>query len=276
MNNEIFSFQRFWNYFNYDLKQLWRHNGLAVVLLGFISLIVYLAWVLCSLIFTVDWSAPGFEARVVIFFIGWLILIFRQVHTYGYLTEKRAGSSWLMVPASALEKSISMIIITSILMPLAYIVSYLLVDAVIATLDPTAGEAILLSGGNLASAGSKIVSEASANGIDINVKLFALPLIFQAGANILYFLLCGICFKKWKLASAFGILVGLGMLSSFLFSSLALGPWSKSLSMMNDDPDPLFIQQFVNTSLNLGTAMNIILFVGLAFGIYYRIKTLKH
>lgn len=271
MTNETFAFQRFWNYFKYDLTQLWRHNGLAVVLLGFINLIVYLLWVLCAVIFTGTWAAPGIEARIVVFVIGWMILVFRMTRTYGYLTEKRAGSAWLMVPASALEKCISMLIITMILMPLAYFASYLLIDGALALVDPTVGKALLASGGTLMAKINEGLAEASRNGVEFNLKLMAFPLILQGMYNIIYFLLCGISFKKWKLVGAFAILMGIGMVSSFLFSTLFLHGWAQKLELMEDEP-----ALFINTAMNFGTAFNVVVFIGLALGVYYRIKTIKH
>ena len=274
MTNETFTFQRFWNYFKYDLTQLWRHNGLAVVMLGFISLIAYLIWVLFALIFTGTWSAPGIEARIVVFVIGWIILVLRMTRTYGYLTEKRAGSAWLMVPASALEKCISMLIITMILMPLAYFISYLLIDGALALVDPTVGTALLASGGELLTQINKGLTAAAQEGVEFNLSLMAFPLILQGMYNILYFLFCGITFKKWKLVGAFAILMGIGMVSSLLFSTLALHGWSERLELMGDDP--VFLQQFINGAMNYGTAFNVVVFIALALGIYYRIKTIKH
>lgn len=274
MTNETFSFQRFWNYFKYDLTQLWRHNGLAVVMLGFISLIVYLVWVIFSVIFTGSWNAPGIEARIVVFFIGWIILVLGMTRTYGYLTQKRAGSAWLMVPASALEKFISMLIITLILMPLAFFASYMLIDGALALIDPTVGKAILASSGDLMAFVNHALEVSAQKGVEFNLKLMAFPLILQCMYNILYFLFCGVIFKKWKLAGAFAILVGIGMVSSLLFSTLALHGWAQRLELVTDDP--LALQSFVNASMNYGTAFNVLVFIGLAVGIYYRIKTLKH
>ena len=139
MVNDTFSAKRFGKYFKYDLKQLWHNNGKAAIALGFISVICYIVWVAFSLIFTGVWQAPGLTARLVFFVVGSLILVMYQTRTYGYLTEKKAGQLWLMVPASTLEKYASMMIITIFVIPLAYVVSYLALDSLIGLFDNTSG-----------------------------------------------------------------------------------------------------------------------------------------
>ena len=66
MTNEVFSFPRFGKYFKYDITQMWRNNGKAVIMLGGISLIVYLIWVIFSLVFTGTWQGPEIAVRAAV------------------------------------------------------------------------------------------------------------------------------------------------------------------------------------------------------------------
>ena len=276
MINNTFSSARFWNYFVYDLKQLWRNNGKAVILLGFLSLITYLLWVTFSLIFTGAWHAPGIAARAVIFYVGALILVLYNTRTYGYLTEKHAGSAWLMIPASTLEKFVSMMIITVIVLPLAYVASFLLLDGAITLLDPSAGNSLIT--GAIPSIGdlNRAVSEVSETGLDVNLGLLALPLILQLVANFLYFLLCGICFKKWKLVGAFAIILGIQIVFMPIISGLALHRWAPYFENLSASEDPVAIINLINTAMNWGTILDVLLILGFGWGIYYRLKNLKH
>ena len=276
MSNEVFSFPRFRKYFRYDITQLWRNNGKAVLMLGGISLIVYIIWVIFSLLITGTWQAPTLPARIVVFFVGWIILLFYQTRTYGYLTEKRAGSSWLMVPASTLEKFVSMLIISIILEPLAYTASYLLVDGIIALADPTAGQAIIASTGEVMPELREGLAKAAENGVTFRLWMLAIPFVLEMMANIMYFLLCGICFKKWKLMGAFAVLMGISMLSVAFFSFFAWGDWVQRLEMFHDMDDPVAIVSYVNSAMSLGTLVNFVVAVLLGAGIYYRLKTIKH
>lgn len=276
MTSETFTFQRFWNYFKYDLKQLWHNNGKAAVLLGFISVICYLIWVLGSLVFSASWNAPGPEARIMFFILGSIILMFYQTKTYGYLTEKRPGQAWLMIPASTLEKFISMMIITIIVIPCAYVVSYLVLDSLIALLDPTAGQSILMGVTPLAEKISTGLSAASEEGYQFHLGLLAFPLLIQQISNFLYFLLCGISFKKWKIVGSLAIMLALSAVITPLFSLISLHTWAPMLASYGSGDDPVIIANFVNNVMNWSTVINSVIMIGLAIGIYFRIKTLKH
>jgi hypothetical protein len=141
--NETFNSSRFWTYFKYDLKQMWRNHSKAAILIGGASAIFYVIWLLFSLVFTQQWNTPPIAARVVILVIAFAILELYQVRTYGYLTEKKAGSAWLMIPASKAEKYVSMLLVTLVVIPLLFFAVYFLIDGFLALVDPTYGQALL-------------------------------------------------------------------------------------------------------------------------------------
>ena len=65
-----------------------------------------------------------------------------MVRSYGYLTEKKAGSNWLMVPASKAEKFVSMLLMVCIVIPLLFFVVYMVLDGFLSLVDPTYGQAL--------------------------------------------------------------------------------------------------------------------------------------
>lgn len=264
------------NYFKYDLNQLWRNNGRAVIVLGFLSVFSYLVWVIGSLVFTRSWQAPGIVARSVFFYVGLLILVLFNTRSYGYLTEKKAGSAWLMIPASTTQKFVSMMVITVLVLPLAYVCSYLVLDGIICLLDPTAGDSLITGVGPLISAMDEAISEAGIEGFTIRPGLLVFPFALQLIGNLLYFLLCGICFKKWKLVGAFAILLALSMVITPITSGMAIHWWAPYLEGISAADDPALVVEMLNRIVNWGTAINAITVVGLGAGIYYRIKTLTH
>lgn len=276
MVNETFSAQRFSKYFKYDLQQLWNNNGKAAVILGFISVISYILWITCSLVFSGSWQGPGVIARLVFFYVGFLALILYQTRTYGYLTEKKAGQAWLMLPASTLEKFVSMMIITVILIPLAYTISYMALDSLIGLLDPTTGGPILAGYSTVMEKVNEGLSAASEEGFHFNLAAFAVPFVLQSLSNILYFLLCGLCFKKWKILGGFGVLIGIEMLIVPLFSHLVFKFWTPALANYDFGDDPVLLTETLNKAVSYGNVFNAVLVVGLAIAIYYRLKTLKH
>lgn len=276
MINETFSAKRFERYFLYDLKQLWHNNGKAAIALGFISVICYIVWVGFSLIFTGGWSAPTLPARLVFFVLGSVILLFYQTRTYGYLTEKKAGQSWLMIPASTLEKFVSMMIITIIVIPVAYIVSYLALDSLIGLIDKTSGGPIVARVTTVMDKVDVFFSAANEEGFRFHISTFAFPMVISFISSLLYFLLCGLCFKKWKILGALGINMLASMLTTPIFTPFIYKYWTPAITANDYDGDPAAISEFVNQFLGYANAFNLLLLLGIAAGIYYRLKTLKH
>ena len=96
---------------------------------------------------------------------------------------------------------------------------------------------------------------------------------------LLYFLLCGICFKKHKIASGLAILIGLSLLITILFGvSIHAGLFNgitRMLQGLSDAPVEK-TTSLINWIVNSGFVLNGLTVIGLATGIYFRIKTLKH
>jgi hypothetical protein len=273
--NQTFNFKRFGTYFKYDLTQMWRNHSKAAILIGGASAIFYILWVLFSLVFAQEWHAPMIEARAVVFIIAFTILEFYQVKTYGHLTEKRAGSSWLMIPASRAEKFVSMLLITLIVIPLLFLAVYGIIDGFLSLVDPTYGKALVAG---FAGVYAKLVEGlAEINGqIDLNLSTATLVFTSVLGffCNFLYFLLCGICFKRNKLVAAFAILFAFSVVMSVVMGFV--GPaivenWPNDIDWTED-----MVISWTNGIMNFSVIMSILMTVGFGWGVWYRIKTLQH
>lgn len=273
--NQTFNFKRFGTYFKYDLTQMWRNHSKAAILIGGAGAIFYIVWVLFSLVFGYQWQAPMIEARAVVFIIAFTILEFYQVKTYGHLTEKRAGSSWLMIPASRTEKFVSMLLITLIVIPLLFLAVYGIIDGFLSLVDPTYGKALVTG---FADVYTKLVEGlAEINGqIDLNLNpaTMIFTSILSFFCNFLYFLLCGICFKRNKLVAAFAILFAFSVVMSVLMGFV--GPalvenWPNDVDWTED-----MIISWTNGLMNFSVIMSILMTLGFGWGVWYRIKTLQH
>ena len=248
--NEIFDFKRFWTYFKYDLKQMWRNHSKAAIMIGGASAIFYVIWVLASLVFTQHWSSPIIYARMGVFILAFAILELYMVRSYGYLTEKKAGSNWLMVPASKAEKFVSMLLMVCIVIPLLFFVTYLAIDGILALVDPTCKGALLVSGIDAYGEMIKGLTELSVD-----------------------FLLCGICFKKNKLVGAIAILFGLSLVLSLLTGIFAPRIFT---NIDFNNMDDMQIARWVTGCMNAGVIISCLLTVGLGWGVWRRIKTIQH
>lgn len=272
--NETFSFPRFRTYFLYDLKQMWRRNSRAIILIGFASVIFYLMWVTLALVFGHSWNAPGLIPRAIVFYVAAFALVLYQTRTYGYLTERRAGSSWLMIPASTTEKFISMMLITVLVLPIAFSVVYLASDALIVLLDPTASDPLISSFSTVIDKYNNFMVNAGKS-MGLSASIMILPVILQLFCDFLFFLLCGICFKRWKLAGAFAILIGLQFVLTSIIGIVAFNPHIEAwLTDIFADPDS--VQQTFSALIAWCNVVNVLFILGLGTGIFFRIKNLKH
>lgn len=273
--NQTFSFQRFWTYFKYDLTQMWRNHSKAAILIGGASAIFYVLWVMFSLVFTQEWNTPPISARAVVFVIAFAILELYQVRTYGHLTDKKEGSAWLMIPASRTEKFISMLIVSLVVVPVLFVVVYLLIDGFLSLVDPTYGKALVtgFSGAyaQFLNALSQINNETS---IQFTPSSLVFPAVVSYFCNFLYFLLCGICFKRNKLVGAIAILFGLSTVFSLLMGFVmphVFENWPGDIDVSED-----MLRGYLRNTVYIANTISCLIAVALGWGIWYRIKTLQH
>lgn len=267
-----FNMSRFGKYFLYDLRQLWRNNGKAIILIGLIGVIMYFTYLLTALIFTQQWKAPGIEVRTVMFFVSSVILVLYTARTYGHLTDKKAGSTWLMIPASRMEKFISLLISTLICIPVAFVGVYFASDAVLAAIDPKMSSTICETVVSGAIGLAKLMAD-SLHEIYISPFQFYLACTLSLMGSILYFVLCGMIFKKWKIAGGIGIIFALQILFTNIFGIIFrftdIEAWIDTWEITD-------AQELIDRMFIYGNIFNLFQLVLLGWLIYLRIKTLKH
>ena len=273
--NETFDFKRFWTYFKYDLKQMWRNHSKAAILIGGASALFYVVWVMFSLVFTQSWHTPPVEARFLVFGLAFGILELYMVRSYGYLTEKKAGSAWLMVPASKAEKFVSMLLVSLVVIPVLFFLVYFLIDGFLSVVDPTYGKALAVgffsTYSEMVNALSTIGNSASSP-ISFTPASLVFPAIVSTLGSFLYFLLCGICFKKNKLVIAIAITFGLS-----LALSLLMGIFAPAIFKNFDyNVDEARIASWAVGFANAMVVLNCLVAVGLGWGVWRRIKTIQH
>ena len=271
--NDIFNFKRFWTYFVYDLKQMWRRNSKAAIIIGGSIAFVYIIWVLGGLLFNHAWHAPAIELRVATFIAAFAILELYQARTYGYLTDKHAGSAWLLIPASRTEKFVSMLLMTLLVVPVLFFVVFFGIDGLLSLVDPTYGKSLIVGFFTTWSRMLQSVTEAEGQiPIQFSSAPFVVYSIIGFFCNYMYFLLCGICFKKNKIG--YGILIIFG-LSSIL--SLIMGLLIPFLAThVSWNMDEMQAAKLAVRMLNGTMVLSCLLALGLGWGIWRRIKTLQH
>lgn len=269
--NSSFSFRRFGTYFLYDLREVWKNNSKAFYIFGGSGVMLYVVWVLFSLVFTQTWTAPVIWARAGVFGLAVCGLSLYYARMYGFLTERKAGSQYLMLPASTGEKFASMIVISIIVVPIVFTAIYLALDGAITLLDKTAGSSLIAGIGEIKSGFNKMV-EAEGDGFVISFGWFIISIVISSIENLLYFLLGGLIFKKWKIAGSIGVSLLIGIIFGNIFGLIVTGDgfeyWTK---LLEADPEGISRQVLIWSNVICG-----LISAGLATGIYFRIKTIKH
>ncbi|MBR1871662.1 MAG: hypothetical protein IJ795_00455 [Bacteroidales bacterium] len=268
--SNTFDIKRFGKYFLWDLKQQKSNYGLNMLIVGCLPIIMYVICLFIGLISFQGHVVPPVGLRHALFWGGLLgITMFFSAKTYGRITDKRYGSSWLMLPASRLEKFLSMILIAAVVVPIAYMLLFALSDGLLSLVVPDYGQALMTFNIN------DVLFQGTDDHIEFTLRGF--PLVWLAAAqNIMVFLLGALCFKKGKVGMIILISVGLSMLSSTIMSVVA----------MNLDVET-FLSSFIGRFQSfmeyptlwanlLISASSFFWIIASGVGIWFRLKTIKH
>lgn len=289
---DIFNFNRFGKYFVSDLRTCAANYGLSLMTIALLTPIANEVFTGVFKIFlTGEWSGPGMSARAMIFAIAMLCMIVTMpVKCYGKITEKQYGSFWLTLPASRLEKFISMFLMTCILVPLVGAAGYIGLDALLCAIDPTCG-------GSLATGAAELIRSMFASGdITVNLGNESIPIedaqmlneiMLQFTSPWLYideifgitlpFLLGAVYFKSGKTVKTFLALFAFSAAVSAISTPFA----TRALAEIGEITDPSAIFRVFDNGLfrNLvliDTVSDAIVNIAIMTGIWFRIKTLKH
>lgn len=294
MKNDIFNFSRFGKYFASDIRTCRSNFGLSLLTIALLfPVATYFITTVFNFVINSVWDGPDMGLRVFVFAVAMLCMIITMpVKCYGRITEKQYGSSWLMLPASRLEKFVSMFLLTCIIVPVAGIVLYLGMDALICALDHTCGKN-LIAGGMELIRGMGDLQSLTMNFVDENVtiedaaavqeilKQVSSPWLYvdEIFAMTLPFLLGAVFFKSGKTVKTFLALFAISTAISIAATPLMTN-WAMNIfNNMNDDPMAvleLFRNGFFKHLVLIDIISDTVSNLALMAGIWFRIKTLKH
>lgn len=275
MNNN-FNFGRFGKYFVYDLKRQWKNIGMLVLTFALSPVIFYMLYMFFAALFdgglmklfsgmSIDgpsiWVRFGMAAVMITIFV----MLFPS-RAYGEITDKAKGSEWLMLPASRLEKYVSMMLVTLLVIPIMYIVVYLLSDGLVCLFDKSCGGALMSFRINDLLRTTDIIIPA--NGLWI--------IIANTVQYAIIFLLGGLIFKKWKVVGTLLANFAIGMFFSTLISMLfanmdpvMVGEKFMNWTVRHADSVDLWLNGFINFWTLLIVAV-------CAIWIWCRLKRIQH
>lgn len=267
MNSEIFSFKRAINYLISDIKSCISNFGLNFLTIClFMPIGVYLLTILYCTFFSSPVEA-NMELRSVLFVICVAILVIRTpTNCYGKITDKKYGSFFLSIPASTLEKYISMVLISAIIIPICGLFLFLFTDSLLCLFDPRLGESLFK---NIVYANLFDTTGFFLEGENIGVSA-VLMLDDYIGACLL-FLLGALVFKKNKTAYTILSVGGICYIVVFLILGI-FNLFNPDITTL-DALTPYFTEKnlILLDSLNDGV-INIVLLLA----IYLKLKRIKH
>lgn len=272
--NNTFDFRRFGKYFVSDLKNVFNNSALTVLLTGLSGVVLYCFSLLLSFVVTGSAGSYGAGGRIAVFVLAFLVLVVAiPARSYGYFTEKRKGSFFTLIPASALEKTVSAVLITCVIIPLAYAVIALGADSLLCLVDKSTGESIVSlaygSVGDLNELLFKLNNEADFN-VFTTAEMFISALV-GITEWILIFLLGALYFKKNKAGKTILVIIGVYAVISIIFGFFAPSFEGLIERFQYMENVRSTLQAFKAVAWSLAVAE----LIGLLVWVYYRIKTVK-
>lgn len=247
MNNK-FKFKRFWQVAAYDWKRFIRNFG--ITLLVWISIPV-MFWV-TSLVFDFEVD-PGVRLFIIFGLIA-ITVMSAPSRIYGKVNQSREGVGFAMLPATNLEKFISMFLYCSLVTPFLTLVGAWLIDNLM-TLLPFGGfkEFIPLQ---------YILTDSSFS--DLMLALVAMVTTAWAESSI--FMFGNMIFKRRKSGKTFGWTLLILFTIVMLFE--LTGGWFLF--------DYLFDIEFGSANVLIYSGIMLLIACGFYFGTYRKIKTQKY
>lgn len=273
--SNTFNFSRFVNYLRFDLSRMWKNHTKTAILLGGGSLIVYLLVGIGGLLLNFHWAVATEPVRFFGIFFALAVLQLYMARTYGFVTDRKEGSDFLLIPASTLEKWLSMLLIALVVIPVLFFVAYFAVDGLICLADPRAGESLfslVLGGFSELRSGMPEFNEVLAQkGLPYNYGIGSLivPFLLSMAFNYLYYLLCGLVFKRHKILNAFFV----AMVLSSVFS-LVLGNIIPNMDMSYMNEQEAFA--VADTAYSVMTVILGVFVAALAAAVFVRLRKISH
>jgi hypothetical protein len=284
MKNDVFNFNRFGRYLVTDTKNAINRYGISLLVLAAFSFAGYLLAGLFSSVVNGSWYSMPVAGRVTIFlFVTTIVLAMAPAKMFGFITDKKEGSDFLMLPASPLEKTISMVIISCIFMPLVFFAVYLSLDLVLCMIDINCGDSLVVSIHEFRY--DSVAQVARSMQPDENFVLTRPSVLCDDVAQfVLIFLLGALLFKTSKTAKTIGcmiilsvilVMIAIPLLTSGAFDVLkeAIVNGMTPDEMLSEFPVMAWISRHpLLTDFISDTIVNVILFLL----IWLRVKRIKH
>ena len=282
MNNTL-DIKRFGKILKHDGLNFFPNMILALAILWAIPVIIYL---FTSLIPSDDTSHvfDAFSRINIISLIKKIVIIIAPVRLYKYCNDQRQGVGYAMLPASTLEKFLSMVIYCVIVAPIIYIAGALAIDSILALFHgPYNGFALAYYFDSFAQFDHSIEKSQLVFNEEDALLLFNsfsstyMLIIGLLGTLMLssIFMFGNMIFKKHKTAKMIGILILLAIILMIVFINYVANNENLFNRAYKDNSEE-FIRRLIFIAMNIMFYTELIVSALLLFGVYRKIKTQKY
>lgn len=282
MNNTL-DINRLGKVIKHDGASFAQNLGLALIILWAIPLVI---WLFSSLT-----PSPGhidsYTRISIISTLGTVLLIMAPARLYKYCNDSRQGIGYAMMPASSLEKFISMVFYCVIVAPIIYLAGALAIDAILAVLGgPYEGFAISDYFNNLSQLRDALRHKALMGDEDCALLLNCMSptvIVISRLLSILalssIFMFGNMVFKKHKTGKMIGILILLFIIFMIIMVNYVanheeqIAHW---FGYMNEENAAYIITRLIGTMINASLIFSAVVSVVMLWLTYYKIKTQKY
>ena len=283
MNNTL-NINRFGKVLKHDGLNFFPNLILTLAILWAIPVIVYL---FAALMPTDEKDAFDAFSRVdLISTLANIAIIIAPARLYRYCNDSRKGIGYAMLPASTLEKFLSMIIYCVIVTPIIYVAGALAIDSILALFQgPYEGFAVSIYFDTFAKINA--VFQRDNIMLDESFMLYyasisqTFMLILSALGTLTIssvFMFGNMIFKKRKTGKMLGILILLFII--FMIVVINYVAHNEDIALyfqqMNDDNKAEIIKQIIFRTMDITFYAEIIISALMLFGVYRKIKTQKY
>lgn len=276
--NQKFGWSRFCKVVRKDFYNIWQNAGHTLLI---ITLLPLAAWLLWAVLNGIEFISPIIPEVRWCFICGVVMLaaIMTPSRMYRTCNVPREGIYFAMLPASKLEKFLSMILYAFIVCPLLCLFGSVVLDCFLTMLPFGPYEQWLWQGGTLSAALNeiRIDTEEMAVWLTITSGIGIVAMVLSCLGNVATFFFTNTIFKKhkvlmtflwlWLISFAFQIILtpifGGMMINGNIFS------WFENLEAV----DP---KRFIRVCLWIGLVYNALYLGVLVWWSGYRLKRMKY
>lgn len=282
MNNTL-DINRLGKVVKHDAMSFFQNLSLALIILWAIPVVM---WLFSSLT-PGSHSIDSFARIGIISILSKILLIIAPARLYKYCNDSRQGIGYAMLPASSLEKFISMVFYCIIVAPIIYLAGALAVDSILAVLGgPYEGFAIANYFDNWTDLMNMWREKVLLNAEDYELLTDSISPTVIIISKILFvialssiFMFGNMVFKKRKTGKMIGILILLYIIFMIIMVNYVANHenlFERWFGYMNEENAIEIFKHMIHVMINASLIFSSVVSVVMLWLTYYKIKTQKY